>query len=125
MKIFLDTAPVEAANFASPWRSAQAGGLARPYVSWDRGTKRHAPVQVRPYLSRFNASLASADNRRGRKRVCHAHVHHHWPPREVQEEVPALGVALGVWREPCRTGGAAGVGGGSSIGACSRIGRRE
>ena len=34
---------------------------ARPYVSWDRGIKRHAPVPVRPYLSRFNGSLASAD----------------------------------------------------------------
>ena len=61
MKIFLETAPVQAANFASSWRSANAGGPARPYVSWDRGTKRHAPVPVRPYLSRFNESLASAD----------------------------------------------------------------
>ena len=57
----LETAPIEAANSASSWRSANAGGPARPYVSWDRGTKRHAPVPVRPYLSRFNASLASAD----------------------------------------------------------------
>ena len=30
MKIFLDTAPVEAANSASSWRSANAGGPARP-----------------------------------------------------------------------------------------------
>ena len=59
MKIFLETAPVEAANSASSWRSANAGGPARPYVSWDRGTKQHAPVPVRPYLSRFN--VASAD----------------------------------------------------------------
>ena len=61
MTIYLETAPVEAANSASSWRSANAGGPARPYVSWDRGTKRHAPAPVRPYLSRFNASLASAD----------------------------------------------------------------
>ena len=61
MKIFLETAPVEAANSASSWRTANAGGPARPYVSWDRGTKRHAPVHVRSYLSRFNLSLASVD----------------------------------------------------------------
>ena len=61
MKIFLETAPVEAANTERSWRSANAGGPARPYVSWDRGTNRHAPVPVRLYLSRFNASLASAD----------------------------------------------------------------
>ena len=30
MKIFLETAPVEAANSASSWKSANAGGPARP-----------------------------------------------------------------------------------------------
>ena len=60
MKIFMETAPVEAANSASSWRSANAGGPAQPYVSWDSGTKRHAHVTV-PYLFRINASLASAD----------------------------------------------------------------
>ena len=30
MKIFLETAPVEAVNSASSWRSANAGGPARP-----------------------------------------------------------------------------------------------
>ena len=59
MKIFLETAPVEAANSASSWRSKPWG--APLYVSWDMGTKRHTPVPVRPHLSRFNASLASAD----------------------------------------------------------------
>ena len=39
MKTFLETAPVEAANSASSWRSANDGGPARPCVSWDRGTK--------------------------------------------------------------------------------------
>ena len=63
-----------------------------------------------------------SDNRRGRKRVCHAHVHHHWTPREVQEEVTALGIALGARREPCCTGGAAGVGGSSSTEGCEGIG---
>ena len=61
MKIFLETALVEAATSTSSWRSANALGPARPYVSWDRGTKRHAPVPLRLHLSRFNASLASAD----------------------------------------------------------------
>ena len=40
MKIVLETALVEAVNSASSWRSANARGPARPYVSWDRGTKR-------------------------------------------------------------------------------------
>ena len=54
----------------------------------------------------------------------HAHVHHHWPPREVQEQVTALGVALGAWRESCRAGGAAGVGGGSCrTRGCGGVGR--
>ena len=30
MKIFLETAPAEAANSASSWRSANAGGPTRP-----------------------------------------------------------------------------------------------
>ena len=54
--------------------------------------------------------------------MCHAHVHHDWPPREVQQEVTALGVALGARREPCRAGGAAGVGAGCSIGGCGGLG---
>ena len=61
LKIISETAPVEAANSASSWRGVNAGGPSRPYVLWDSGTKRHTPVPVRPYLSRFNASLASAD----------------------------------------------------------------
>ena len=48
MKICLETAQVEATNSENSWRSANAGGPARLYVSWDRGTKRHAPVPVRP-----------------------------------------------------------------------------
>ena len=60
-------------------------------------------------------------NRRGRKRVSHTHFHHHWPPREVQEEVTALGVVLGAWREPCCAGGAAGVGGGCRTGVCGGV----
>ena len=60
MKIFLEIAPVKAANSAGSWRRANAGGPARSYVSWDRGTKRHAPVPVRPYLSHI-ACLALAD----------------------------------------------------------------
>ena len=63
--------------------------------------------------------------------MCHAHVHHHWPLQEVQEEVTALGVALGSRHEPWRTGGtagvgggrsSAGVGGGRSTGGCGGIG---
>ena len=51
----------------------------------------------------------------------HAHVHHHWPPREVQEQVTALQVALGALREPSRAGGAAGVGCGCRTGGCGGI----
>ena len=54
-------APAVRCRGMASWRSANAAGPARPYVSWDRGTKRHAHVPVRPYLSRFNASLDSAD----------------------------------------------------------------
>ena len=60
-KSVLGFAPVEADNPAISWRSAKVGGPARPCGSWDRGPRRHAPVPVRPYLSRFIASLASAD----------------------------------------------------------------
>ena len=61
-----------------------------------------------------------SDNRRGRTRVCDAHAHHHWPPREVQ--VTALEIPLGARHEPCRTsGGAAGVDC-SSTGGCGGIG---
>ena len=60
IKLFWETAPVNAVNSASSWRSAKAAGPARQYVSWDRGPQQHAPVPVRPYLSRFNASVASA-----------------------------------------------------------------
>ena len=53
--------------------------------------------------------------------MCHAHVHH-WPLREVREEVTALGIQLGARREPCRTIGVAGVYGGSSTGGGGGIG---
>ena len=56
IKIYLETAPVEAENSAISWGGAKAGGPARPYVSWDRGTKRHGL-----YMSHFKASQASAD----------------------------------------------------------------
>ena len=59
--IFLEITPVVAANSASSWRSANAGVPARPNDSWDRERNRHSPVPERPYLSRFNASLASAE----------------------------------------------------------------
>ena len=54
--------------------------------------------------------------------VCHSHVHHHWPPRQVQEEVIGLGFALAARREPCRTGGAAGVGRGHTSGGAEGLG---
>ena len=50
-KSFLQNAVVGAANSASSWRSAKAGGPPRPYDSVGQGTKRHAPVPVRPYRS--------------------------------------------------------------------------
>ena len=50
--------------------------------------------------------------------MCHAHVQHHKPPGEVQEKVTALGAVMGARREPCRTGGADGVGGGRRAGGC-------
>ena len=53
--------------------------------------------------------------------MSHTRVHHHWPPREVQEEIIALGTTLGA-REPCLTGGAAGMGCGSSTRECGGIG---
>ena len=94
MKIYLATAPVEAASPAISWRSAKAGGPALPQVVWDRGPKRCAPVPVRPCWPGFSALSEEAPlectdapgwsgNYKGRKRLCHGHVHHHWPPREV------------------------------------------
>ena len=61
MKVFLETAPIDDENPASSWRKVTAGGPSRPYVSWDRGTERHAPVPTRPYLCCFSASLALAE----------------------------------------------------------------
>ena len=59
-----------------------------------------------------------SSNCRGRTWVCHAHVHHHWPSQEVDEEVDeevaTLGVAQGARRDPCLVR----VCGGSSIGGC-------
>ena len=55
--------------------------------------------------------------------MSHTHGHHHWPPREVEEEVTALGVVLGAWRELSRAGGAAGVGGGCRTKGCGGIWR--
>ena len=75
-------------------------------------------------FGRQSSPPGCSDNRTGRKRVCQAPVHHYWPPREVQEEeVTALGIMLGARWEPCRTGGAASVVGGSRIGGCGGIGR--
>ena len=71
------------------------------------------PLQRIFGFGRHSSPPGCGGNRRGRKRVCHAHVHHHkWPPREVQEDVTAVGVALGARRELCRAVGAAGVGSG-------------
>ena len=44
----------------------------------------------------------------------HAHVHHRGPPRQVQEVFHALGLALRARLEARRTGGDAGVCGGSN-----------
>ena len=55
MNRFLEIAAVEAVDSISSWRSAKAGVPGRPYVSWDRGTERHDPVPVRPYLPSLNA----------------------------------------------------------------------
>ena len=41
-----------------------------------------------------------SDNCRGRKWACPAHTNHHWPPRDVQEEVIALGITLGARQDP-------------------------
>ena len=61
MKLFLGNAPVKAVNSAMSWKSAKAGRPAQPYASWDKATKRHTSVAVRPYLSRFKAFLPLAD----------------------------------------------------------------
>ena len=82
------------------------------------------PLQRIFGFGRHPSPLGCGGNRRGRKRVSHTHVHHHWPPREVQEQVTAVGVALGAWRESCRAGGAAGVGGGCCRArGCGGVGR--
>ena len=88
-------------------------------------TATPAPLQCIFCLGRQSCPSGCGGHCSGRKRVCHAHVHHHWPARdpEVQEEVTALGIALGARREPCRTGGAAGVGGGRSTGGYGGIRR--
>ena len=74
------------------------------------------PLQRIFGFGRYPSPPGCGGNRRGRKWVSHAHDHHYWPPREVQEEVTALGVALGAWRERSRVGGAAGVCGSSRTG---------
>ena len=133
MGLFLETDPVEAANSEISSRSAKAGGPARQYVSWDRGTKRHAPVPVPPYLSRFNGIFGFGRRPRppgysvhcrGRKRVWHAHVQQHWSPREVevQEEVTTLGSAMRARRGPERTCAVIGVCSRSRTGGCREVG---
>ena len=123
----LETAPVEAASSASSWGSANAGGGSPAVRFMGQGDKAARTITSAAVLvplqrifgcSRYSSPPGCGANRRGRKRVCHAHVHHHWPPREVQEEVTALGAALGPRREPCRTGGAARVSAGRSTGSC-------
>ena len=127
MKIIWETAPVEAANSTSSWRSANGGG-GRPTVhlmgQGDKAARARTCTAVLVTLQHFFGfgrhpiPPSYGGNRRGRKRVSHTYVHHQWLPREVQEEVTALGVALGAWREPCRAGGAAGVGGGCRTAVC-------
>ena len=128
VKIFLETAPVEAANSASSWRSANAGGPTRPYV-WDRGPKWHMPVPVRPYLSRFNASLASEDTPVPQAAAateedasgCVTHTSTTGRPGRYRRRSPRCGSR---WeRGGSYAGGAAGVGGGCSAGGCGGIGR--
>ena len=79
------------------------------------------PLQRIFGFGRLPSPPGGSNIRRGRKRVWHAHVHHHWLPREVQEEVTVLGIALEARREPFCTGGAAGVGGGSRTGGCGGV----
>ena len=76
------------------------------------------PLQRVFVFGRHSCPSGRGGNRGGHKRVCHAHIHNHRPPREVQEEVTALGVALGARRELCRTGAAAGLEGVRSSGGC-------
>ena len=93
----------------------------------DKAARARTCTSVRVLLqrifgfSRHFSPPGRGGNRRGRMRVCHARVHHHWPPREVHEGVTALGVGLGARRELCRTGGAAGMGGGRSIGGLEEL----
>ena len=131
IKMFWETAPVKAVNSASSWRIAHAGGGSSAVRFMGHGDKAArartctallVPLQRIFGFGGHSSPPGCSGNRRGRERVCHAHVQHHWPPREVQEEVTALGVALGARREPWRTGGAAGVGGGCSTGACGGFG---
>ena len=53
-KICLGHTPRLAANSTISLRRAKAAGPARPRVSWLCGTKQHAPVPVRLYLSRLS-----------------------------------------------------------------------
>ena len=105
MKILLATAPGEAANSASSWRRANAGGASPAVRIMAQGDKAAractctavlVPLQRVFGFCRHSSPPGCGGNQKGRKRVCHAHVHHHWPPREVQEEVAAPGVALGL-----------------------------
>ena len=88
-RIFLETAPVEAANSASSWRSSNAGGPARPYASWDRGQSG-----TRPYL--YGRTCAASTHlwlrqtpqsprlRRQMQRTQAAESHTHPPPLAAQ-----------------------------------------
>lgn len=91
---------------------ADAGGPARPYVSWASEEKRHAPVPVRPHLYTFSASFALADALAPQSaattaqgitgfvaRMCTANVR---PGSD--KEATVLGITLGARREPSRTG---------------------
>ena len=54
VKISLDSSSDGAANLSTSWRSAKSGGPARPYVSWDRGTRSPCHILrnvITPYSS--------------------------------------------------------------------------
>lgn len=55
-------------------------------------------------------------NCRGCKRMCRPHVFHHWMPREVQDEVTALGIRLEAQQDLFRAGAAVGACGSSTEG---------
>ena len=76
MKMLLETAPVEAAKSAISWRSAKAGGPARPCISWTWGRSgsrlyqygstclasahcwlQHSP-RLQPHLQRTQAAVS-------------------------------------------------------------------